>query len=256
VAERHRGQRLGELLVKAALDDAVSRRRSGLWLSVFDRHVELIGLLSDLGFEKREVQTERGELVYYRAVEPPPAAIDQLDPFEFNRRYGPRTLNLDVPIHVIPIQPQWEERLFPEGKIQLDLMEGTVACGNGLRKAYLSRSLNRSVSRGDIVLFYRSGDLQAVRFVGVVESTRATSDYRELGRFVGTRTVYTAEEIKEMTENGAHEVNAILMWQARKIEPPWRLKELTDNSVFARPPQSIQAVPEKGARWVRKRLAV
>jgi ribosomal protein S18 acetylase RimI-like enzyme len=255
VAEPYRGQRLGELLIKAALDDAVERRRSGLSITVFDHHVELIGLLDDLGFVKCAPQTGLGELVYFRSVEPPPGAVDRHEPFEFNRRYGPRSMNLEVPMHVIPIKPRWEERLFPEGRTQLDLLRQAVACGNGLRKAYLSRSLNRRVSRGDIVLFYRSTDMQAVRFIGVVEGTRATSDYLELGKFVGTRTVYTAKEIEEMTQNGAHEVNAILMWQARQVEPEWHLTELISNKVFAKPPQSIQAVPEEGAEWVRSRLA-
>lgn len=103
-------------------------------------------------------------------------------------------------------------------------------------------------------MFYRSTDMQAIRFVGVVESTYATTDYLELGKFVGTRTVYSAEEIQAMTENGGREVNAILTWQARKVQPGWRLKDLMDNKVVARAPQSIQAVPEGGAQWVRDRL--
>jgi len=161
----------------------------------------------------------------------------------------------DMPMRVIPIQPRWEERLFPEGKYQLELLGEPVACGNGLRKAYLSRSLNRRVRRGDLILFYRSRDLQRIRFVGVVEDTLASANHLDLARFVGTRTVYSVEEIRQMTANGVREVNAVLLRQARRVEPGWTLRELRENEVMAKPPQSIQRVPEPGARWLRQRLA-
>jgi GNAT superfamily N-acetyltransferase len=254
VAEPYRGQRLGELLIKAALDNAIERHRRGLSVTVLDKHVELVGLLEDLGFEKLAVRTGRGELVLFRSLEPPPDAIERLEPFELNRRYGPRVLNPNVAMHVVPIRPHWEERLFPEGKLQLDLFGGSAACGNGLRKAYISGSLNRQVNRGDLALLYRSQDAQAVRFIAVVEDTFASADYLEVARFVGTRTVYTVEEIQDMTKNGTREVNAVLMRQARRIDPPWSLVTLQKQRVLSRAPQSIQKVWEEGAEWIRAQL--
>ena len=50
VAEAARGQRLGELLVKAALLDAIDRGLSGLSLTIYDKHTDLISMLTDLGF--------------------------------------------------------------------------------------------------------------------------------------------------------------------------------------------------------------
>jgi ribosomal protein S18 acetylase RimI-like enzyme len=255
VAESYRGQRLGELLVKAALDNAIERDRSGLSVTVLDKHTELLGLLADLGFENVGERTDLDEVVLFRSLKPSPKALAELSAFEFNRRYGPRLLNTSVPIHVVPIQPQWEERLFPEGKLQLDLLHTYAACGNGLRKAYLSRSFNRQVQVGDILLFYRSSDLQAVRFVAVVEDILVSPDHLEIARFVGTRTVYSVKEIADLTQNGAREVNAILMRQSRQLEPSWALQELRGHGVFLRPPQSIQSAREEGAEWVRNQLA-
>ena len=127
----------------------------------------------------------------------------EFDGFEFNRRYGPHALRLDVPIHILPIQPRWEDRLFPEGREQEELFSQYYACGNGIRKAYLSQARSRSVAPGHLLLFYRSWDYRAVRFVAVVEDAITSSDAQTIAAFVGTRTVYRAEDIQAMTENGS-----------------------------------------------------
>jgi GNAT superfamily N-acetyltransferase len=254
VADAHRRQRLGELLLKAALDDGVKRGLSGLYVTVFPKHYELIGLLQDLGWTQWPEVTDRNELVMWRPLVPPASAIHDLDPFEFNRCYGPHNLNTNVPMHIVPIQPHWEERLFPEGRTQLGLFGENAACGNGLRKAYLSRSSSRQVKRGDIVLFYRSGDERAVRFVAVVEDVIRSRDPVRLATFVGTRTVYSADEIEELSGGGRREVAAMLLRQSRFLEPGLTYADLFANNVVAGPPQSTQGVPEKGAKWVRSVL--
>ena len=254
VAEPHRRQRFGALLLKAALDNADGRGRTGLYVTVFPHHAELIRLLEDHGFEVTQQLTNLNELVMWRSLVPPPEAASELDGFEFNRRYGPRHLKLDVPIHIVPIQPRWEERLFPEGRVQLELTP-VPACGNDLRKAYLSNAGTQQLMRGDLVLFYRSSDEQSVRFVAVVEDTLRSSDAAEIFSFVGTRTVYTAEEIEEMTRVGRKDVLAVLIRQSRHLTPAWSLEELIANSVIMRAPQSIQGIPDEGAEWIRTTLS-
>jgi hypothetical protein len=255
VAEPHRRQRYGALLLKAALDNAVRRNRTGLYVTVFDHHQDLIRLLEDLGFQIAPTVTELGELVMWRPLVPPPEAMTELDAFEFNRRYGPFNLRSDVPIHIVPVQPHWEERLFPEGRRQLELVGENAACGNDLRKAYLSHANTSQLSRGDLVLFYRSIDERAVRFVAVVEDTLRSAEASDIAGFVGTRTVYTADEIEELTDSGRRNVLAVLIRQARQLDPAWSVDTLTASGVIARPPQSIQSVSGKGAEWIRAALA-
>jgi RimJ/RimL family protein N-acetyltransferase len=256
VAEPHRRQRYGALLIKAALDNAVRRERTGLYVTVFDHHEALIRLLEDLGFTITPQVTKLGELIMWRPLLPPPEAASELDGFEFNRRYGPYNLKLDAPMHIIPIQPQWEERLFPEGRLQLEIIGENAACGNDLRKAYLSHASSQRLSRGDLILFYRSSDERAVRFVAVVESTLRSADASEIVSFVGTRTVYTADEIEEMTDGGRRDVLAVLLRQARHLNPGWSVNDLIANGVIGRAPQSIQSIPDKGAEWIRTALSV
>jgi len=58
-----------------------------------------------------------------------------------------------------------------------------------------------------------------------------------------------------MTVSGRKEAMAILMRQARFLEPGWNLSELKAQGVTTAPPQSIQRVKEKGAEWVRTMLS-
>jgi ribosomal protein S18 acetylase RimI-like enzyme len=255
VAEAARGQRLGELLVKAALLDAIERGLSGLSLTVYEKHTDLISMLTELGFADTGATTSLGERVLFRSVTPPPGAELQFDGFEFNRRYGPHAVRVDVPIHILPIQPRWEERLFPEGREQAELFSQYYACGNGIRKAYLSQARSRAIAPGDLLLFYRSWDYRAVRFVAVLEDAITSSDAQTIAAFVGTRTVYRAEDIQAMTENGSREVLVIRMRQARQLDPSWSFSQLVRVGVLSAAPQRIQSVSGEGAEWVRSQLA-
>ena len=86
-----------------------------------------------------------------------------------------------------------------------------------------------------------------MRFVAVVENTLRSGDASEIVRFVGTRTVYTADEIEEMANHGRRQVLAVLIRQARHLSPAWPADELVAHEVMERAPQSIQRIPEKGA---------
>lgn len=253
VAEPARGQRLGELILKTMLLEGERRGSSGLWLSAFEHHVELLELLRDLGFQDRGEKTPAGELVLFRSLVP--VADQELDAFTFNKQFGPRALRTDQPASVIPIRPEFEQRLFPELRDQQELLPVYLACGNGLRKAYLSHAADRQVGPGNLLLFYRSGDLQAVRAIGVCETAVVSRDPTFIAATVRTRTVYTGQEIAEKTENGTRDVLVLLFRQSRLLGDGWSLRQLTDAGVLNGPPQSIQRVKPKGARWVASRLA-
>jgi len=80
-------------------------------------------------------------------------------------------------------------------------------------------------------------------------------DPGEIAQGVGSRTVYSAEEIALLTENGKVEVMAILMSQSRVLSPAWDVASLEEHGVFARPPQSIMKITGDGERWARKQLS-
>jgi len=91
--------------------------------------------------------------------------------------------------------------------------------------------------------------------VAVLEDAITSSDAQTIAAFVGTRTVYRAEDIQAMTENGSREVLVIRMRQARKLDPSWSFSQLVRVGVLSAAPQRIQSVSGEGAEWVRSQLA-
>jgi len=75
---------------------------------------------------------------------------------------------------VVPILPVYHNKLFTDySKRQITLAEYAdefVVEGNTIKKAYLSHSNIKRMQRGDLILFYRSEDEQAITSFGVVEA--------------------------------------------------------------------------------------
>lgn len=252
VADRHRGRRYGELLLKTAFDYLHANRYDNVWLTVFERHQTLTAMLEDFGFSRHTTNTDRGELVYVKHLTPTRDAIT--DPFEYHRRYGPPALAVSLsPIYVIPIQPRYHRRLFPDDPTERMLMPGNEPFGNAIRKAYLSRNRIGPLPRGAIILFYRSKDQRAVTAIGIVEETMRSSDAAEIAKFAGQRTVYSYSEIAELARSP---VLTILFRQDRLLSMPWQLKRLIAADVLAAAPQSITPVRnEEAIRWLSAQLA-
>ena len=254
VSEEHRGRRYGELLLKTAFNELHANRYNYIWLTVFERHAALITMLEDFGFERRQDETPLGELVMVKHLTPTDGATR--DHFAYHSHFGPPAvdLSLDGGVYVIPIQPRYHGRLFPDHpREQARLLPDDDPFGNALRKAYLSRSPIAPLPRGATVLFYRSDDWQAITAAGVVEQSMRSNDPPDIAAFAGQRTVYSYEEIETMARRA---VLAILFRQDRLLDPPWQLRDLYAASVLNAPPQSITQVhSEEGIQWLTSRLA-
>jgi ribosomal protein S18 acetylase RimI-like enzyme len=254
VSEEHRGRRYGELLLKAAFSELRANRYDHAWLTVFEHHTQLITMLEDFGFEQHPERTGIGELVMVKRLRPGDEATRE--PFAHHRRFGPPAVDIssDNGVYVIPIQPRYHSRLFPDHPREPPrLLPDDDPFGNALRKAYLSRSAIAPPRQGATILFYRSDDWQAVSAVGVVEQSRRLDDPSQIAAFAGQRTVYSYEEIGEMAPP---DVLTILFRQDRLIEEPWRLEILIEAGVVTVAPQSITQVrSEEGIAWLTSRLA-
>jgi hypothetical protein len=249
VAPEAEGAKRGELILKSVFHYAAEHDLDCIYVTVFDQHVGLVSLLESFGFAALDKRTDQGELVMVKQLRPPSVAGGCSD-LDYNRLYGPGAVLVNRAC-VIPIQPRWHDVLFPEVRIQGRLLPEEPS-GNAMLKAYLCRASIRTLTPGDLVIFYRSGD-QHASVIGVVERTLATSDPNEIRRFVSTRTVYTDEEIANMCAQGA--VLAILFRQDRVLSPPWSLGQLVKSGVLSAPPQSVQQVDnEGGLRWLRSQL--
>jgi hypothetical protein len=252
IADNFRGFRYGELILKTICGYLVENQYSGVFVEAFSKHGELFTLLSDFGFEDIR-ESSKGERVLYKLLQPPPGA-SSLSPLDFNVRYGPHAITLvGANVFVVPIQPQYHSLLFPELSAQLTLSTESKPFGNSIRKAYLSHSKIRKIRAGDLILFYRSEEEQAVTAIGVAENTLVSSQAEEVARFVGRRTVYTYAEIESMTVNP---VLAVLFRLARPLKQPWNLDLLKRIGIIKRAPQSFMQVNKDAVTWIANQLGV
>lgn len=126
----------------------------------------------------------------------------------------------------MPIRPRWHDALFPEARSHPELF-APPAPGNAMLRAYLNRSNIQQVTRGALILFYRSQDRRAVTAAGVVDDVLRSSDPVEIRRFVGLRTVYSDAEVAELCA-GERSVLAVLFRHDRSLRDGWPLDELIE----------------------------
>ena len=260
VAEAGQGRKLGELLLKTVFRHAATNGHAAIYVEAFAHHEHLVSLFDDFGFAVSEAHaTQRGELVLVKPLRP--RSPESLSEFEYHRRYGPPAVHPSSRIYIVPIKPPFPPTAIPRRR------GGPHGCGrragvppgieeprpfgNSIKKAYLSHSQMRQLGPGDTLLFYRSGDVRAVSVAGVVESTLVSQDPLSVATYVGPRTVYTYDQIEQMTQS--RELLAILFRHDRNLRPIG-LDELKSARAILGHPQSLTAVREEGAAWMRASL--
>lgn len=253
VSDDARGFRFGELLLRALFDDAYRLNVDWVYATAFAKQVDLCRLFDMFGFIRLDRLTALGESIYAKALHPIPND-SSLSALDFHRRFGPRHIKLaGTTPYLVPIQPMFHERLFPELEEQGGLFPGQTTFGNSILKAYLCNAPIRRIAPGDVLLFYRSTHQQA-RAVGVVDGTLRSSSPEEVSRFVGRRTVYDFATISEMCARG--EVLAILFRQAESLAEWAGIQELQTSGVLTGPPQTISTISQqRGIDWLTERLA-
>lgn len=253
------GRRFGELLLKALFAKAQVDRYDGMYVTVFaESHPALVTTLERFGFSTAGSRTSLGEHILTKRFLTPqgrPSSLPE-DPLEFHRVYGPPALHPTAgTVLIVPIRQEFSRRLFPDASPQHTLM-APEGYGNGILKAYLSRTPRRDIASGDILAFYESapGSARAlgVFAVGVVERVEVSDSPERIAEAVGTRTVYSLEEIHTMTTTG--EVTALLFRHDRSLRKPIALDELIARGALSAPPQSITEVREEGAAWLRSSI--
>lgn len=253
IAERFHGYRYGELLLKTLFQYLVENRYMGVFVEVFAKYEALLALLGEFGFEDVR-ESAKGERVFFKQLHASVAEVRRMGALQFNRKYGPHAISLiGVNAFVVPIRPEYHRLLFPELEVQLALATESHPFGNSIRKAYLSHSKIRKIRGGDLLLFYRSQEGQGVAAVGVAEDTHVSDDADVIARYVGKRTVYSYEQIREMA---AKPILALLFRLSRTLEEHWDLDLLKRAGILRGPPQSFVHVPEGGLDWIANQLDV
>jgi hypothetical protein len=166
------GFRLGERFLKIVFDNALRLKVDEVYVTIFNKRTEqqrLINLLEEYGFSHHGFKNGPGgnELVYVRSCE---RLANRLTPkltYPFFSMAGQ--------VFIVPIYPEYHTELFPDSILRtespMDFVENEPY-RNAISKVYISRSIERNLDSGDVILFYRTGGYykSVVTTIGVVES--------------------------------------------------------------------------------------
>ena len=149
------GFKLGERFLKIVFDNALRYGVAEIYVTIFRRTVDqyrLIRLLEDWGFVHHGTKAD-DELVYVRDFRP---RVDPADPtltFPY--------IAASARKWVVPIYPAYHTELLPDSILKTedpDDFEDNKPNRNALSKVYVSRSYERGLKPGDIIVFYRTAD--------------------------------------------------------------------------------------------------
>lgn len=243
VGENSRGKKIGELFLKAAFLYATKKRLENIFIhGDSDRHHFLFEMLEDFGFKRVgfDPGSQGRDAVYLKRhpVNPPQ---EELPSFDYLRFYFPHFRHDEnVEKFIVPIKPGYHQILFIDypGQ-QMNIFSSQSSVGNAIKMAYLCHAPTKKIRPGDIVLFYRSGDEQAITSIGIVESYETLSVAEDIVSRVKRRTVYSMPEIKLMAEKPTR---VMLFRLVKHLSTPLPQEWLERQGVLKGAPQSITKI--------------
>ncbi len=147
LAERFRGQRLGEGAIGLILWQWQKSNTEEIYVTVFDEHNDLIVQLERFGFVCQGYN-ERGERVYLRSK----ANIDFSDPYKSFPFILP---NFKKGGYLI-VNDDYHDTLFPYSEVKNTNQYGLdIAAANGVSKIYIGQQWQTHYNSGEPIFIYR-----------------------------------------------------------------------------------------------------
>ena len=194
------GYKLGERFLKIVFDNALRLKVDEIYVTLYNRRLDqqrLINLLDDYGFSfhgYKKNDTEN-ELVYVRdfSVKTNTEAPKTTFPFVSSR----------VTPFLVAIYPDYHTSLLPDSILRTESPHDFVEnepFRNAISKVFISRSHEKNLNSGDIIIFYRTGGKykSVITTLGIVENVIADiTDVKQFIRLCGKRSVFSEKELHE-----------------------------------------------------------
>jgi len=249
------GFKLGERFLKIAFDNALKNNVDEIYVTIFPKRtgqILLIKLLMDWGFYKygeKDNKTEN-ERVYVRDFSP---KFDVSDP----RKTYPY-ISKNNNIHIVPIYPEYHTELFPDSILNNESPDDFTENEphrNAIRKVYISRSFNRNLKRGDLIVFYRTKTDGPAYYTSVATTIGIVSDVivniRDEEHFIGLcrkRSVFSDKELAKYwnynPKNRPFIVNFYYIYSFPM--PRINLKQLKELRIIANAPRGFDPMTKQG----------
>lgn len=163
------GFRLGERFLKIVFDNALRLKVEEIYVTAFNRLLEqqrLINLLEEYGFHYHGQKSGK-ELVYVRYFA---RTADRSSPKQTFPFFSGKSQ-----IFIVPIYPEYHTELFPDSILRTESPKDFVENEphrNAISKVYISRSIEKNLHPGDVIIFYRTGGYykSVVTTIGIVEN--------------------------------------------------------------------------------------
>jgi hypothetical protein len=237
------GYKLGERFLKIVFDNAIKQKVDEIYVTIFRHTIDqqrLISLLEDFGFKVhgKKINTYGDETVYVRDMTPRFEADDPKVTFPYVSRSSRA--------FIVPIYPEDHTTLLPDSILRTESPANFVEQEphrNAIRKVYVSRSIYRSLRRGDTILFYRTGGYYkgVVTTLGIVDGVYLKiKDETEFIGLCRKRSVFSDKELREQwnyTKGSRPFIVGFLYAYSLPKRPT--LKELIDNGIV----RNIESVP-------------
>jgi len=194
------GVRLGERFLKIIFDNAFINKVDEIYVTIFGQRNDekrLIALLEKWGFifHGKKHSSSGDELVYVRKFAPAynPANPKSTYPF----------ISGKTNIFLVPIYPAYHTELLPDSILKTESKEDFVENEphrNAISKVYISRSLEKGLNTGDIIIFYRTGGYyeSVITTIGMVENI--ITNIKDENDFINKcrkRSIFTDAKLRE-----------------------------------------------------------
>lgn len=254
LSERQRGIRLGEGAVGVALWKWQDKKVDEIYVTVFEKHTELICLFERFGF-KNIGKNKRGECVYIKSRKD----IDYSNPYKAFPFIRPNFNKAGV----IPISENFHDKLFPYSELMGNKKQiEEITAGNGITKIYIGTPYTpMHYEIGEPVGIYRKYEgTSSATYKSVITSygtiTKIVSiknkncymySLDDFLKMVGNKSVFSVDELTSIYYSRGSNVEMIEMvyngffGKGKNINH----KKLSSNGLFPNHPYKIDYTKEQ-----------
>lgn len=249
------GNKLGERFLKILFDNARINAVDEIYVTIFERsqeHERLLKLLEDWGFVRHGKKTSGAgiEAVLVRNFRPAFNAADA-------RRTYPY-ISSKTRQFIVPIYPDYHTELLPDSILNTESPADFVENKpnrNAISKVYVSRSVERHLRPGDVVVFYRTASGGPAHYTSVATTLGVVQEvidgFHNKADFIKAcrkRSVFSDAELAkhwDWSSNRPFIVNFLYTYSLPKRP---NLAKLKDAGIIGEAPRGFEPLTTEGFR--------